>query len=131
MFNPITLFRKYIKTVYYYVPPCPLCRSPVTGHFVKAGRDPVAEWQIDECLRHGELVIPVNEVGRNNCYCLTCGREWTGEVETKFLSLSEVEEEKEKRMTRDILNRRIEEERDLRKQDHSIFKPIKNFIGKL
>lgn len=127
----VQFLKKHIKTLYYYVPPCPLCKSPVTGHFIRLQRDTVSEWQITESLKHGELVQPVHEVGRNNCYCLKCGCQWPGDVETKWLSLLEIDEEKEKRVTRLLLNRRVEAERERVKNDHRAFKSMRRFIGKL
>lgn len=124
-------FKNHIKKIYYYVPPCPLCQSTITGHFIRLQRDNVSEWQITEALKHGELVHPVHEVGRNNCYCLKCGCQWSGDVETKFLSVAEIEAEKEKRLTRVLLNKRIADERERRKNDHGAFKSMRRFIGKL
>jgi len=125
------MFKNIIKAPYYYVRPCPFCKSNVTGYFIKLRRDNVSDWQINEALRHGEIVKPIEEVGNKNCFCLNCQEMWSDTVEMKLLTLKEIENEKTLRRTRELLNRRIYEEREAEKKDHSIFKPIKKFIGKL
>ncbi len=114
---------------YYYVPPCPLCQSPATGYFVKLRRDTDTEWQINEALRHGELVEPVAELTDINCFCSNCGLEFIAPVTSKFLSQEEIEAEKTKRNTRKILSSRINDEKEERKKQK--FKFIRNFIGKI
>jgi len=124
-------FRRHIKKIYYDVPPCPVCQCPATGRFVKQRRDTVADWQIVEALRHGELIRPVEEMTRKNCFCINCDYEWIGIIELKLLSLEQIEEEKNKRLTREILNEKAVEARALKRSDHSVLKPMKGFMGKL
>lgn len=117
--------------LYYYVPPCPLCGSPVTGRYVKLHRDVDTEWQINESLRHGELIKALNEVPIRNCFCINCGYEWNYDAKAIFISQNELNEEKKKRHTIDILNKCIEEQKSEERKNHSLFKPIKKFIGKI
>lgn len=122
---------KIIHRTYYYVPPCPFCGSPITGYFVKLRRENDIQWQINECLRHGELIEPVEEMSDKNCFCTECGAEFKAAIETKFLSQEEIDKEKTRRMTRRILNLRIDEAREEYRNDHSAFKLFKRFVGKI
>ena len=54
-----------------------------------------------------------------------------GDRETKWLSFLEIDKEKEKRLTRLLLNQRVEAERESIKNDHRPFKSTRRFIGKL
>ena len=80
---------------YYYVPPCPECGSPVTGHYV---RQPFTASYIryvkEDSLRHGELVRTVPHVPEKNAYCEACGYEWTQDIPLRLMPASRVEEEK-------------------------------------
>lgn len=131
MSNPKNVLLKIIHRFYYYIPPCPSCGSPVTGRYVKLHRETDTEWQINESLRHGELIQALNEVPLRNCFCVNCGYEWNEDAKLQFLSQEKINEEKKKRLTVDILNKRIAEQREALKRDHSLFKPIKRFIGKI
>lgn len=122
---------KIIHRFYYYIPPCPVCKSPVTGRYVKLHRETDTDWQINESLRHGELIKALNEVPKRNCFCVNCGYEWIGDAKLQFLSQQEINKEKKKRLTIEILNKRIEEQRNAARHDHSLFKPLKKFIGKI
>lgn len=131
MKKPNNIFKKIIHRTYYYISPCPSCGSPVTGRYVKLHRETDTEWQINESLRHGELIKAVNEVPLRNCFCVNCKYEWSDDVKLQFLSQEKINEEKKKRLTVEILNRRIAEQREAYKHDHSLLKPIKRFIGKI
>ena len=120
-----------IHHVYYYVPPCPCCGSPITGHTIKIqGFNPSdIDWQVIESLKHGELIRPLDEVKEKNCFCLNCGYEWEDMIETRFLSNDEINEEKKKRSTSDILNVMMQEKREklASQKHHSVLSIIKNF----
>lgn len=116
---------------YYYVPPCPECNSPITGQYMKLHRETDTEWQINEALRHGELIKALNTVPDRNCFCVNCGHEWFYSIDLALISTKELNIEREKRLTAEILNKRIEEQRELEKHQFSLFKPLKKFIGKL
>ena len=83
---------------YYDVPPCPECKSPVTGHYV---RQPLTESYIhyvkEEALKHGELVRLVPQKKKKNAYCEACGHEWAQDIPLRIKPASYIEEEKQKR----------------------------------
>ena len=127
----LKIIKKIIKRPYYYVSPCPVCKSRMTGRYIRLWRDTEAQWQINESLRNGELVRPVAELLPRNCFCADCDYEWWENVELQFFSLEQIDEEKKARLTREILNERINEQRDFDRNDHRPFKSIRNFIGKI
>lgn len=115
-----------IKSPYYYVPPCPQCGSRATGRFIKSRGGRQDEWTVMESLKHGELVSPEAEIdSRFTTYCATCGFMWNGKVEIKWLSPSELEDEKIARGTRDIMNFRFQQDAEnpdnVKKKKHSGF----------
>lgn len=126
-------FAKAIRHIYYYVPPCPCCKSFATGRIVKIksanGAD--AKWQMLESLKHGELVKTVDETAGPNCFCLNCGYQWDDVIETKFLNNEQLLEEKKKRATIEILNEIKKAERDEQesyKKNHPVVSKLKNFL---
>lgn len=125
------IFDKLIHHFYYYVPPCPSCKSHMTGYYIKLHRDTDTQWQINESLRHGELVKAVQVVPSKNCFCVACGYEWYDSVDLRFVSREFVKKQKKERLTIEILNKRIEEQKQEIKNDHAPFKGIRRFIGKL
>lgn len=131
MQNIFQKLNNVIHTFYYDVPPCIRCGSPVTGRYIKLHRENDTEWQINESLRHGELVRALEEPTEKNCFCAHCGYEWTGSVKLRFISKNKLQEEKKKRHTIEIMNERKTEERKERRNDHSMFKHIKRYVGKL
>ena len=123
-----------IRHVYYYVPPCPSCNSRTTGRFVKSHKENTTSWQINESLKHGELIKPVEIVPKANCFCRNCGFEWPDYIETRFITTDEMNIEKQERFTNDILNDMKAEEKAERKADfkrHPVFSSIKRFVGKI
>ena len=126
-----TFFLRHIKKPYYMVPPCPVCQSPVTGRYVRLSRDNVTEWQMDEALAAGELIQPISEMSPRNCFCVNCGYEWIGDVTFKLYSLEEINKQKIIRHTREILTERKKIQREEYRNDRSMFRGIKRFIGKI
>lgn len=135
MKNPL---KKIIRLPYYYVPPCPVCGSYITGHFMKSHRKTDYEWQIDESLSNGEIVDFKSNVGNINAFCVSCGYEWSEIIELKFFTLERIEEEKERRGTSVLLTQRRRESGEARmlakKKTPVYLKPltsIRDFIGKV
>lgn len=126
------LWNRMIRKTYYYVEPCPRCKSPVTGRFIRSHQERETEWTINEALRHGELVSPVQEIPVRNLFCASCGYRWMGEAKLKLLSVEELELEIENRCTGELLEHNYdiikEREAELRKR-HRFTNPIRRFIG--
>ena len=131
MQNPFRKLSDIIHVFYYDVPPCIRCGSYITCRYIKLHGDNDVEWQIDESLRHGELVQALDELPEQNCFCAECGCEWIGDVKLRFISKAELQEEKKQRHTIEIMTERIAQEREDRKNDHTMFKSIRRYIGKL
>lgn len=97
------MLKKLIKKPYYYVPACPCCNSFATGYYVKENSiDP--SFNEREGLKNGELLIAVKEVPNENAFCLDCGFSWHQVLKAKFLSLAEIEEQKQLRKTAEFYN---------------------------
>lgn len=83
---------------YYYIEPCPRCKSRKTGRYVK---QPLTGggYMMEESLKAGELIrfLPFEPV--KNGYCLTCGYEWHTRAKLKFWSNEKVREEQTVRGT--------------------------------
>lgn len=116
---------------YYYVPPCPNCDSNFTGRFVRNHRNTERDWIINEALRHGELVKPMNDMPvYSNAFCLNCGNIWRANIKFILISADEMRKEKLKRGTAPILEERYEEIRK-RDENSNVFGFIGKFIGKI
>lgn len=114
---------------YYYVPQCPNCRSFVTGRFLNEHRITEKEWIEGDTLRKGEIIQFRNVQDEHNCFCLSCGNEWSGQVQLKMMSSKQIEAEKLKRHINELLiavNEREDEEYKQRK-----FVSFRGFVGKL
>ncbi len=93
------------KHPYYYVPPCPACKSPMTGRFVPSHSNEANAWIMRSAFKHGELVADVEDLAPSddNLFCVSCGHTWTGHVAFKFITTAELEEERRKRDTKKML----------------------------
>ena len=90
------MFKNLIRKPYYYVPACPCCQSMGTGYYVKENSvDPT--FTLREALKNGELVLSAKEIPYDNAFCLSCGFTWHQQVKLRFLSLSEIEDQKRMR----------------------------------
>lgn len=109
-------FRGFRIHMYKYVPPCPKCKSRITGRYV---RMPALvsdrQYQERESLKGGEIVRFISKVPYKNCFCVDCSHEWHELVDTKWMSKAEIEEEIEARHTYEVyievLNEQTEEEK--------------------
>ncbi len=129
MNNPFKKLRKIIKKPYYYVNKCPYCGSYATGRYVKQHRRTEVEWQIDEALKNGELIRVKPELLGSNCFCLECDRDFSAPVTMKMVPLSQIDKEKVRRHTVDILSERLSD--DWHKKSRGLLAPFINFVGKL
>jgi hypothetical protein len=120
-----------IRKPYYYVPPCPVCGSAVTGRLVSDHRYNEIQWMINDALKNGELIRPVPKIGAQNCFCLSCGSEWYTETRLMMFSRDQIEEQKKIRHTDEILRQRADE---IRENDGGKGKGVlglfTNFMGK-
>lgn len=83
-----------MKSLYYYVPPCPACGSRVTGRYLKQPwTSGDTAYKTKESLQHGELIRFLPKEPMNNAYCEECGYEWPQRVEAKFFSKQRIAEE--------------------------------------
>ena len=129
MMGFIKKIKDFIKVPYYYVGQCPHCGSYITGHYIKAYRRTETEWQIDEALKHGEIVRPKAELIGANCFCLECDNDFSYPVQTKMISLSQMEKEKIRRHTNDFLSERMRDE--YHQKNRGPLAMFINFVGKL
>lgn len=120
-----------IRKSYYYVGMCPRCKSCKTGRFIKYSNTTNTEWVINEALRNGELVEPVPELGKYNCFCAECQAIWYEDVKLMFLSKSKIKEEKEKRGTIFLLKERYDEMKAEEKKKTFFARFYGNFYGKI
>lgn len=123
--------KNLIKKPYYYVPPCPVCHSDMTGHYVLAQnhRKNDIEWMINDSLKNGELIKLVNRIDEQNCFCVICQTEWYSDISMQFKSLNYIEKEKEKRHTEEILEDRLSEVKKAKAK--GLIGLFINFVGKL
>lgn len=127
--NLLDAIKKKMPSYYYYVPPCPRCASTATGRFVKHRNDTEDEWVFHEALRHGELVVSVEDIPEENAFCNECGFTWPEYVTGKWITYKKVIKEKEKRHTTELLQaeyERMKEEKKLHKKNI-----LARFIGKI
>lgn len=88
-----------MRKIYYYINKCPRCHSPSTGYFVY---DPGGDFLDDtskearalksgeiQCIRHRRQTL-----GDPLCFCANCRIEWNERPHMRFLTKSEIEEQK-------------------------------------
>ena len=104
-----------IKKPHYYVPPCPECGSYCTGRYI---RHPVVEsWYVEEkSLKNAEIVRFVAKEPVLNCFCVDCGHEWGKTITLTFITEEEMEEERERRGTKEAFEEIHELNRDMLKK---------------
>lgn len=91
-----------LKTLYYYMPPCPKCKSERTGRYL-AQPYVNKHYTVIESLKNGELVQLKKTVPRNNAYCADCGFEWHEEPRLVRIEQEEKEDEIARRGTEKLL----------------------------
>jgi hypothetical protein len=124
-------FKRVIHVPYYYVPPCPVCNSRITGRYLRVHRDTVSDWEIDESLRNGEIAKPNITGAPQNAFCLDCGYEWIADIELKFFSLARRDEEKTARHTREVYKIRSADHKEDKRNMKGPFKAYRKFMGKM
>ena len=122
--------KKFIMKPYYYVPPCPICKSAMTGTFVTAHRATDTNWMINEALRNGEIVKPVEKMpSEANAFCLDCGYTWYAPIHMKMVPISEIENEIVRRHTQEILQIRYAEQAE--EEKGRSWNVVSRYIGKI
>lgn len=81
-----------MKKLYYYVPPCPVCGSRVTGQYKKLPKRQVL-YEMENHLKNGEIVLFVEQVPISNAFCLKCHYTWPQIIETKIIGEKEIVQE--------------------------------------
>ena len=91
------MFDFLFKKKYTYVRPCPRCGNAKTGHVVcYMQRDSLR--MIYNSLLNGELIETSSEARpEQNLFCSNCGCRWSGDVEIKYLTVEEIEQQKKLR----------------------------------
>lgn len=129
------LFKKMIRKPYYYVSPCPLCESKVTGRFVPMHHATEMNWIIEESLKNGEIVSATNEIDEHNCFCMECDATWYEPIPIKLFTLARIDEERKNRLTEEFLNELhnpdSENEAKINRKAKGISGLFINFVGKL
>ena len=100
-----------MKHIYYYIPPCPRCKSRKTGHYLKTPFSG-AGYTREQSLKMGELVRFLPKEPYKNAFCMNCGYEWPTRVETKFWPSERIQEEREARGTEEMYLRLLQEKED-------------------
>ena len=86
------------KQKYNYVPPCPRCHSFRTGYVIEGQHTERNEQIKVKRMEMGEIVhVHAFLSDDHNLFCENCGLNWQGEIEKKYLTLEEIDKEKEKR----------------------------------
>lgn len=125
-------FKKLIPVPYNYVNPCPICDSWLTGRYIKSHSPEDDDYAIESSLKNGEIVKPATEIPERNCFCLACGAQWIGRVKPMTKSPAEINEERARRCTEDLLAHIKAEKRRDDGQDETLFGAIrKNFAKRM
>lgn len=131
--DPVSRFKHIMRMPYYYVPPCPKCKSVRTGRFVKFHSSVNDKYSSKMSLKNGELIQFTNRVDpEKQFFCLDCGCEWSEYSPIRWLTLEEIDKEKKKRSTDELLDNFIqneEEEKAKPKKGGVIFNAFRGFIG--
>ena len=89
-----------VPHIYYYVPPCPACRSRKTGRYVRQPLTAGGMRYVErESLKSGELVRFAPRVPEKNAYCEDCGHEWACSVSARLMARDRITEEQAARGT--------------------------------
>ena len=127
-------FRDIINSLavhpYYYVSPCPNCGSTMTGRIVKNRRDADIDWAIVTALRNGEIVVPVDDPGKENACCLECDHIWCEPIELTFITSEERKRQKSLRNTRSLLDEKSKVLKEEKMNEKGPFLGFRRYIGK-
>ena len=97
---------------------CPRCDSPLVALMFKSnniGRDD--SYITKSHLVFGELAYPSNFDEGYNCTCLACGIKWKATLQTRWVTLSELEQiKKEKGITTHMINHFKNRNEDIKKE---------------
>ena len=92
--SKIHFFR--IPHVYYFVPKCPVCGSWHTGRYVRFSFTD-ADYTDRKSMENGEIIKQVKSEPIKNCFCEDCGYEWGAHIDTRFMTVDEIMEQKKLR----------------------------------
>ena len=97
-----------MRHFYYYVPPCPKCGSRKTGRYMKMPFTG-SGYTKEDSLKNGEWVRFAKEEPIENCFCMTCGTNWSGKVSLKWWPFDRIQEEIRARETEPVYQQMLEE----------------------
>ncbi len=98
---------------YYYVEPCPRCKSRKTGRYIK---QPItgSGYQMEESLKAGELIRFLPFEPERNGYCVSCGYEWHTRAKLRFWPSDKIRNEQIARGTEQEYARFLQNNRESR-----------------
>lgn len=96
---------------YYYVEPCPRCKSRKTGRYVKQPFTG-SGYQMEESLKAGELIRFLPFEPKRNGYCVSCGYEWHTRAKLRFWPADKVRDEQIARGTEQEYARFLQSNRE-------------------
>lgn len=99
-----------IPHIYYYVPPCPVCGSEITGRYIRKYINDNTRRIIEDGFRHGEIIKLVPSKVDRNCFCLNCNHEWADFVTPSLKNDAQLQEEIEKRHINELYEYFMSEE---------------------
>ena len=101
------LWGEDMKSIYYYMPPCPRCGSEITGRYIQ--RPLVkADYMVLESLKNGEIVELRKKVPDKNAFCKSCGFEWREAPRVVWIDEDEKEYERAHRKTEKMMQEYID-----------------------
>lgn len=119
-----------MKHIYYYMPPCPVCGSEITGRYVSTPYIK-KDSMVIESLKKGEIVELKKRVPEKNAFCTSCGFQWKEEPRVVLINDDELDAEIARRKTELRLNDYIEQHHidvDKKPLFGGIFSGLTNFF---
>ena len=110
-----------IPHLYYYVPPCPVCGSEITGRYIKKYMGDNGKKIIEDGFRHGEIIKLTPQKSQNNCFCLACNNEWSDIIQPMMIRDDRMEEEIKKRHINELFEYYMSEEEEQEKKKKGFF----------
>lgn len=103
--------KNVIRKPYTYVPECPACGSPMTGRFFRERIREDSDWIMLDGLKAGELLEPAPQIDPDNTlFCYECHFTWTEPLSVRWLTLKEIENQKQLRHTYEFLKNKTDTE---------------------
>lgn len=119
-----------MRQMYYYMPPCPRCKSEVTGRYLKT---PFVkkDLMMIESLSNGEIIKFAKKIPEKNAFCCTCGFAWNEDPRLVRITPEEKEAEIYRRGTEALMNKYIEDNHVVLQKKHilgGIFAGLTDFF---